>query len=74
MIGGGDDIAPTLYGGELRLGVRLDPARDELESGVLRGAFDVAQARDSLAEAMEIADVIVPGHDNICLNPTRRPM
>ncbi len=48
---------------------------EHFEQGrVLRGAFDVAQARDSLAEAIEIADVIIPGHDNICLNPTRRPM
>ncbi|MCE0504684.1 MULTISPECIES: gamma-glutamyl-gamma-aminobutyrate hydrolase family protein [unclassified Roseivivax] len=39
VIGGGDDIAPTLYGGELRLGVRLDPDRDRLESEVIEGAF-----------------------------------
>ena len=39
VIGGGDDIAPTLYGGELRLGVKLDPDRDKLESDVIRGAI-----------------------------------
>ena len=39
---------------------------------VLRGALDVAQARESLAEVVEIADVVVPGHDNVLLNPTRR--
>ncbi len=38
---------------------------------VLRGALDVAQARESLTEVVEIADVIVPGHDNVLLNPTR---
>jgi len=27
VIGGGDDITPTLYGGELSVGVRLDPSR-----------------------------------------------
>lgn len=31
VIGGGDDISPTLYGGEIRAEVRLDPARDALE-------------------------------------------
>jgi len=48
---------------------------EHMEAGrVLHGAYDVAQARDSLAEAIEIADVIIPGHDNLILNPTRRPM
>lgn len=31
VIGGGDDISPALYGGEIRAEVRLDPARDALE-------------------------------------------
>ena len=41
---------------------------------VLKRAFDVLQAKESLAEVMEIADIIVPGHDNVLLNPSRRPM
>lgn len=41
---------------------------------VLQGAYDLDQARESLMEAIEIADVIIPGHDNLMLNPTRRPM
>lgn len=48
---------------------------EHLEQGrVLRGAADVDAARESLTETLEIADVIVPGHDNLLLNPTRRPM
>ncbi|RUR39226.1 gamma-glutamyl-gamma-aminobutyrate hydrolase family protein [Vreelandella populi] len=35
IIGGGDDIQATLYGGEIQLDVRLDPARDELELALL---------------------------------------
>lgn len=31
VIGGGDDISPDLYGGELVAAARLDPARDALE-------------------------------------------
>ena len=51
------------------------PTSEHMEHGqVLRQAFDVAQARESFAEAIEIADVIIPGHDNLLLNPTRRPM
>lgn len=45
---------------------------EHVERGqVLRDSWDVAQARESLAEALEIADVIVPGHDNVLLNPAR---
>lgn len=35
IIGGGDDIQAQLYGGEVQLDVRLDPARDELELSLL---------------------------------------
>jgi glyoxylase-like metal-dependent hydrolase (beta-lactamase superfamily II) len=46
---------------------------EHLEQGrVLRGAYDVEQAQESFMEAVQIADVIVPGHDNLLLNPTRR--
>ncbi len=46
---------------------------EHLEQGrVLRGAYDIEQAQQSFMEVVEIADVIVPGHDNIVLNPTRR--
>lgn len=46
---------------------------EHLEQGcVLRGAFDVEQAQESLLETIEIADIIVPGHDNLVLNPTRK--
>jgi glyoxylase-like metal-dependent hydrolase (beta-lactamase superfamily II) len=46
---------------------------EHLEQGrVLRGAFDVELAQESFQEAVEIADVIVPGHDNVILNPIRQ--
>lgn len=35
IIGGGDDIQAHLYGGEVQLDVRLDPARDALELDLL---------------------------------------
>jgi len=40
---------------------------------VLEGAFDIEQAKASLVEAIEIADWIVCGHDNVVANVTRRP-
>lgn len=41
------------------------------QARVLRGAFDINQAQESLAEAIEIADLIVPGHDNTLVNRAR---
>lgn len=39
VIGGGDDIAPTLYKGELQAEVRLDHARDAMETWIVEKAF-----------------------------------
>lgn len=48
---------------------------DHMVAGrVLEGSYDLALARQSLAEAVEIADLIIPGHDNLVANPTRRIM
>ncbi|UTS81645.1 gamma-glutamyl-gamma-aminobutyrate hydrolase family protein [Phaeobacter piscinae] len=38
VIGGGDDIAPTLYDGQIMPEVRLDPDRDALEAAIVREA------------------------------------
>ena len=47
---------------------------EHLEQGrVLRGAYDLEQAQASFLEAVEIADLLVPGYDNITANRTRRP-
>ena len=44
-----------------------------LERGmVVHGALDVELAQESFKEAVEIADVLVPGRDNWVLNPVRR--
>lgn len=45
-----------------------------VQGRVQQGCYDADQGQESLREAIEIADVIVPGHDNLLLNPTRRPM
>jgi glyoxylase-like metal-dependent hydrolase (beta-lactamase superfamily II) len=49
------------------------PTVEHLERGqVLAGAYDIQQAQESLREAIEIADWIIPGHDNITPNLSRR--
>jgi glyoxylase-like metal-dependent hydrolase (beta-lactamase superfamily II) len=51
------------------------PTAEHLERGqVQRGGYDLAQARESFAEVIEIADIVIPGHDNLLLNPTRRTL
>ncbi|MEX0776354.1 MAG: MBL fold metallo-hydrolase [Phycisphaeraceae bacterium] len=51
------------------------PTSEHLASGqILASSYDLAQARESFAEAIEIADAIIPGHDNIVLNPARGKM
>jgi glyoxylase-like metal-dependent hydrolase (beta-lactamase superfamily II) len=46
---------------------------EHLEQGkVLPHVEDLAQAQESFKEAIEIADVLIPGRDNIMLNPLRR--
>ena len=51
------------------------PTVEHMDQGkVLRHSYDAEQNRESFIEAMEIADVIIPGHDNLQLNPSRRPM
>jgi glyoxylase-like metal-dependent hydrolase (beta-lactamase superfamily II) len=48
------------------------PSSEHLENGrVLRSSWDANQARESLAEAIHIADAMIPGHDNVVLNPTK---
>jgi glyoxylase-like metal-dependent hydrolase (beta-lactamase superfamily II) len=50
------------------------PTVEHLEQGqVLPDAADVAKARESFTEAIEIADLLVLGRDNIAVNPTKRP-
>lgn len=48
------------------------PTVEHLDEGkVLPGCFDVDLARESLAEAVQIADTLVPGRDNVVINPLR---
>ena len=48
---------------------------EHLQQGkVLPGCFNVDQARESFAEAVEIADLLIPGRDNLTLSPLRLAM
>jgi glyoxylase-like metal-dependent hydrolase (beta-lactamase superfamily II) len=48
------------------------PTIEHYEQGrVLKTAFDAGQAMESFREAVEIADVLVPGRDNVLINRGR---
>ncbi|MFO0830535.1 MAG: MBL fold metallo-hydrolase [Phycisphaerales bacterium] len=50
------------------------PTQEHAEQGkVMQGAADVEQAKASFEEAIEIADLIIPGRDNVFVNPTKKP-
>lgn len=49
------------------------PTIEHFERGqVLKSAADAARAAESFAEVLEIADIIVPGRDNLIVNPMRK--
>lgn len=46
------------------------PTQDHFLAGqVLPDSHDIAAAQESMREVYEIADLIIPGHDNLFLNP-----
>jgi glyoxylase-like metal-dependent hydrolase (beta-lactamase superfamily II) len=50
------------------------PTYEHLEQGkTLPVAVDINQAKESFQEAIEIADLLVLGRDNLAVNPTKRP-
>jgi hypothetical protein len=51
------------------------PTREHFLAGqVLPDAYDITAAQAAMAEVYEIADQIVPGHDNLFLNPRTHGM
>ncbi len=51
------------------------PTQDHFLAGqVLPDAQDIAAAQEAMREVYEIADLIVPGHDNLFLNPRSQGM
>lgn len=50
------------------------PTVEHLEQGaVMPSAADVTRAQESFSDAVEIADLLVLGRDNLVVNPARRP-
>ena len=51
------------------------PTQEHFLAGqVLPESQDIAQAQESMREVYEIADLVIPGHDNIFINPRMQGM
>lgn len=61
VIGGGEDISPQHYGGDLHERVRFDPARDELEMRWIRWALDKRVPLLGICRGAQLINVVLGG-------------
>lgn len=61
IIGGGDDISPDLYGGELVRSARLDPGRDALERRLVHEAFESGKPVLGICRGSQMINVALGG-------------
>lgn len=62
LIGGGDDIAPTLYGGEVRPGIRIDPRRDSVELSMLEHVLPSQKPVLGICRGSQMLNVAMGGN------------
>lgn len=61
IIGGGDDISPEHYGGDLEAPVRTDPDRDALEMRWIRHALDTGLPMLGICRGAQLINVVLGG-------------
>jgi putative glutamine amidotransferase len=61
IVGGGDDISPMLYGAELRVVSRLDPARDRLERDLVQAALGAGKPVLGICRGAQMLNVALGG-------------
>lgn len=61
IIGGGDDISPDLYGGELVTSARLDPERDALEQRLVTEAMDQGKPVLGICRGSQMINIALGG-------------
>jgi len=61
IVGGGDDISPELYEGEIVVSARLDPARDALERRLVRAALAAGKPVLGICRGAQMLNVALGG-------------
>ncbi len=61
IIGGGDDISPSLYGGQLVKEARLDPDRDAMERRIVEDSFDRRKPVLGICRGSQMLNVALGG-------------
>jgi putative glutamine amidotransferase len=62
VVGGGDDISPMLYAGEMVAEARLDPARDALEQRLVRQTLDLGKPVLGICRGAQMLNVALGGN------------
>lgn len=62
VVGGGDDISPMLYAGEMVAEARLDPDRDALEQRLVRQALDLGKPVLGICRGAQMLNVALGGN------------
>ncbi len=61
IVGGGDDISPDLYDGQLVAAARLDPERDALERGLVLAALSAGKPVLGICRGAQMLNVALGG-------------
>lgn len=61
IIGGGDDISPDLYGGQLVSSARIDPARDRMERRIVEQAFEQGKPVLGICRGSQMLNIALGG-------------
>lgn len=72
VIGGGNDISPEHYGGEVDAKVRLDPARDQLEINWIKRALDQTIPMVGICRGAQLINVVLGGRLHLDIRHMRR--
>jgi len=72
VIGGGDDISPEHYGGDIEQQVRLDPERDRLEIEWIEHALDAGLPMLGICRGAQLINVVLGGNLHQDIRDMRR--